>query len=183
MFRAGGWRAVQEHPLPEKAVIIAAPHTSNWDFVYFFGLTARLGFSAHWIGKHTLFRPPWGAMMRRLGGIPIDRRSSQNMVAAMADQFARRDRFRLVIPPEGSRGSVRRWRTGFYYIALAAKVPIVIGMMDYAKKTAGLGPAFMPTGDYEADMAVLTDFYRTVTPRHPDMKMTDIVAASTAPPE
>ena len=98
------------------------------------------------------------------------------MVEAMVREFERRDDFLLTIPPEGTRGSVKQWRTGFYYIALKAKVPLIIGLMDYAKKTGGLGPSFMPSGDYKADMKKLSDFYHSVTPKFPDKAMRDIVS-------
>ncbi|ATW02321.1 hypothetical protein CHN51_01300 [Sphingorhabdus sp. YGSMI21] len=176
VFTVNGWTAVQENPPPRKAVIIAAPHTSNWDFLYFFGLINKLKIRSYWIGKDTLFKPPWGDMMRRLGGIPVNRSKSQNMVDAMVREFNRRDDFLLTIPPEGTRGSVKEWRTGFYYIALKAKVPLIIGLMDYSKRTGGLGPSFMPSGDYKADMQKLSDFYHSVTPKYPDKAMRDIVS-------
>lgn len=175
VFTINGWKAVEETPAPRKCVIIAAPHTSNWDFLYFFGLTNKLDIKSYWIGKDTLFKWPWGDMMRRMGGIPVDRSKSNNMVDAMVAEFDKRDDFILTIPPEGTRGSVRQWRTGFYYIALKAKVPIVIGMMDYGKKTGGLGAAFVPTGDYKKDMAMISEYYKSVTPKHPEMAMQDIV--------
>lgn len=180
VYTINGWTAVQENPPPAKAVIIAAPHTSNWDFLYFFGLTNKLNLQSYWIGKNTLFKWPWGNMMRRLGGIPVDRSQSQNMVDAMVQEFAKRDKFILTIPPEGTRGNVKQWRTGFYYIALKAKVPVIIGMMDYAKKTGGLGPSFMPTGDYQADMQRFSSFYHSVTPKYPSKAMEDIVATNSA---
>ncbi|WP_156472105.1 lysophospholipid acyltransferase family protein [Sphingorhabdus sp. M41] len=176
IFTINGWSAVQENPPPRKAVIIAAPHTSNWDFLYFFGLINKLKIKSYWIGKDTLFKPPWGDMMRRLGGIPVNRSKSQNMVDAMVREFDRRDDFLLTIPPEGTRGSVKEWRTGFYYIALKAKVPLIIGLMDYSKRTGGLGPSFMPTGNYKADMQKLSDFYYSVTPKYPEKAMRDIVS-------
>ena len=176
IFRINGWKAVQENPPPQKAVIIAVPHTSNWDFLYYFGLTNALDIKSYWIGKNTLFKWPFGDMMRRLGGIPVDRTKSNNMVDAMVLEFENRDQFLLTIPPEGTRGGGSEWRTGFYYIALRAKVPIIMGMMDYAKKTGGLGPAFMPTGDYKADMLKLSAFYHSVTPKYPEKAMRDIVA-------
>ncbi|MEP2103403.1 MAG: lysophospholipid acyltransferase family protein [Parasphingorhabdus sp.] len=175
VYNINGWKAVQENPVPRKCVIIAAPHTSNWDFIYFFGLTNSLKFKSYWIGKDTLFKWPFGDMMRRMGGIPVDRSKSQNMVDAMVEEFNKRDDFILTIPPEGTRGNVRQWRTGFYYIALKAKVPLIIGMMDYAKKTGGLGPEIQLTGDYEADMAKVSGFYHSVTPKYPNKAMDDIV--------
>ena len=176
MFTINGWTAVQENPPPRKAVIIAAPHTSNWDFLYYFGLLNKLKISSYWIGKNTLFKWPWGDMMRRLGGVPVDRFKSHNMVDAMVREFERRDDFLLTIPPEGTRSGGKQWRTGFYYIALQAKVPLIIGLMDYRKKSGGLGPSFMPSGDYRADMQILSDFYHSVTPKYPEKAMRDIVA-------
>jgi len=178
MYTISGWTAVQENPPPINAVIIAAPHTSNWDFLYFFGLINKLRIKSYWIGKDTLFKWPWGGMMRRLGGIPVDRKKSQNMVDAMVKEFDRRDDFLLTIPPEGTRGSVQQWRTGVYYIALKGKVPLIIGLMDYSKKTGGLGPSFMPSGDYKADMKKLSDFYHSVTPKFPEKAMRDIVSTN-----
>ncbi|MEO9467610.1 lysophospholipid acyltransferase family protein [Parasphingorhabdus sp.] len=178
VYKVNGWTAIQENPPPRKCVIIAAPHTSNWDFLYFFGLTNQLGIKSYWIGKNTLFKWPFGDMMRRLGGIPVDRSKSQNMVDAMVAEFEKRDDFILTIPPEGTRGSVRQWRTGFYYIAHKAKVPLIIGMMDYAKKSGGLGSQIEVTGDYEADMEKVSEFYHSVTPRYPEKAMDKIVLAS-----
>lgn len=175
LYRLAGWRAEQETPVPRKCVIIAAPHTSNWDFPYFFGLTNTLGFRSHWVGKASLFRWPLAGLMKQLGGIPVDRSRSQNLVETMIAEFARRDDFILTIPPEGTRGAVRQWRTGFYYIALGAGVPLVCGLMDYGRKVGGLGPAFMPTGDYAADMKKVAEFYFRVTPKFPDRAMRDII--------
>lgn len=177
-YKFNGWTAVRENPPPRKAVIIAAPHTSNWDFIYYFGLCNSLNIKSYWIGKSTLFKWPWGDMMRRLGGIPVDRSRSQNMVDAMVSEFGKRDDFLLTIPPEGTRGNVRQWRTGFYYIALKAKVPLIIGMMDYSTKSGGLGASFMPTGDYEADMVKIGKFYHSVIPRYPDKAMKNFVETS-----
>ena len=176
IYIINGWTAVQENPPPRKACIIAAPHTRNRDLLFFFGLTNKLKIKAYWIGKDSLFKWPWGDMMRRLGGIPVNRSKSQNMVEAMVREFDRRDDFLLTIPPEGTRGSVKEWRTGFYYIALKAKVPLIIGLMDYSKRTGGLGPSFMPSGNYKADMQKLSDHYHSVTPKYPAKAMLDIVS-------
>jgi 1-acyl-sn-glycerol-3-phosphate acyltransferase len=177
-YRQQGWTAQSEGPIPKRCIIIAAPHTSNWDFLYFVGLTHDLGFQAHFMGKKELFRWPMKNFMRENGGIPVDRSKGGNYVQAMIDQFARREEFRLTIAPEGTRGTVRRWRTGFYHIAMGAGVPLVCGLMDYAKKIGGLGPAFMPSGNYAADMARVEAYYRSVTPRHPTKAMESIMDAS-----
>jgi 1-acyl-sn-glycerol-3-phosphate acyltransferase len=116
--------------------------------------------------------------MRDMGGVEVNRQQGGNYVQSMIDEFNRRDEFLLTIAPEGTRKSVGQWRTGFYHIAVGAKVPLIIGMMDYAKKTGGLALAFMPTGDYAADMARVEEFYRNTTPRHPDKTMKSILAAS-----
>ena len=177
-YRRQGWRAEAETAIPKRCIIIAAPHTSNWDFLYFVGLTHELGFQAHFMGKKELFRWPMNGFMRENGGIPVDRSRGGNYVQAMIDQFARRDEFRLTIAPEGTRSAVRKWRTGFYHIAMGAGVPLVCGLMDYARKVGGLGPAMMPTGNYAADMAKVEAYYRSVTPKNPQYMMRDIVAAS-----
>lgn len=177
-YRRQGWRAESETVIPKRCVIIAAPHTSNWDFLYFVGLTHDLGFQAHFMGKKELFRWPMANFMRENGGIAVDRTRAGNYVQAMIEQFARRDEFRLTIAPEGTRGAVRRWRTGFYHIALGAGVPLVCGLMDYARKVGGLGPAMMPTGNYAADMAKVEGYYRSVTPKYPKYMMENIVTAS-----
>ncbi len=175
VYELSGWTAVQEAPPPRKCVIIAAPHTSNWDFLYFFGLSNSLNIKSHWIGKHSLFRWPFGNILRRMGGFPVDRSKSQNLVDTMIQEFNSRDDFILTIPPEGTRSNVRQWRTGFYHIAMGANVPLICGLMDYAKKVGGLGPAFMPTGDYDADMKIVGEYYHSVTPKFPEKRMSNII--------
>lgn len=172
-YRARGWKASGAPPADGRCVIIAAPHTSNWDFLYFIGLTEDLGLKPHFMAKDSLFRWPLGRFMRDMGGVPVMRSERANVVDTMVAEFARRDRFMLTIAPEGTRGKVGQWRTGFYHIALKAGVPLVVGMMDYRTKTGGLGPAIWPTGDYDADMTKIFEFYRTVTPRHPARGLAD----------
>lgn len=174
IYRRHGWTASGTVPSPRKFVLVAAPHTSNWDFLYFIGLTEELGIMPHFMAKNTLFRWPFRRFLFDMGGVSVDRSSPQNYVRQMADEFARRDEFMLTIAPEGSRGNNSKWKTGFYQIAMAAKVPFVIGMMDYATKTGGLGPAIMPTGDYRADMAKVIDLYKHVVPRHPERAVKSI---------
>lgn len=167
LYNRRGWKAIGEVPEPRRFVIIAAPHTSNWDFVYFIGLTQSLGITPHFMGKSSLFRWPMRNFMFDMGGVEVDRKKGGNYVQAMIDEFAKRDEFMLTIAPEGTRGSVKEWKTGFYHIAMGAKVPIVVGMMDYGKNTGGLAAAIWPTGDYEADMAKVAEYYASVTPKHP----------------
>ncbi len=172
-YRQQGWKAVGTPPPSGRYVLVAAPHTSNWDFVYFLGLVNELRIDAQFMAKDSLFRWPMGGFMRDMGGISIDRSARRNVVDAMIAEFSRRDRFVLTIAPEGTRSKVSQWRTGFYNIAVGAGVPIVVGMMDYRTRTGGLGPTIMPTGDYKADMLKLAEVYRSVTPRHPERGITD----------
>lgn len=173
LFKSQGWKATGAPPADRRCVIIAVPHTSNWDFLYFLGLTDALGIKAHFMAKKSLFRWPLGRFMREMGGVEIDRASNQGYVDAMIAEFKRRKEFMLTIAPEGTRGAVRQWRTGFYHIALGAGVPLVCGIMDYGTRTGGLGPAFMPTGDYHADMIEVAKFYRDATPKNPERATTD----------
>jgi 1-acyl-sn-glycerol-3-phosphate acyltransferase len=166
-YRRQGWTEVNANPDLRKCVIIAAPHTSNWDFVYFLGAATALKLPLSFMGKKQLFRWPLGRAMRDLGGIAVDRSTSRNAVQAMVDEFAKRDSFMLTIAPEGTRSAVARWKTGFYHIALQAKVPLVLGLMDYEKKQVGLAGAIWPTGDYLKDMEKVLEFYQTTTPRYP----------------
>ncbi|MFN0046683.1 MAG: lysophospholipid acyltransferase family protein [Sphingorhabdus sp.] len=177
IYRQQGWRAHGEVPEPRKFVLIAAPHTSNWDFVYFLGLTEELGIMPHFMAKKSLFRWPWKNFMLDMGGVPVDRSSNKNYVQQMVDEFARRPEFMLTIAPEGTRGNVKAWKTGFYHIAMGAGVPLVVGMMDYSSRSGGLGPAVWPTGDYKADMTKVAEIYAKVTPRHPARGMTAIFAS------
>jgi 1-acyl-sn-glycerol-3-phosphate acyltransferase len=173
-YHRQGWKAVGEIPEPRRFIIIAAPHTSNWDFVYYLGLTQSLSITPRFMAKTSLFRWPMRNFMLDMGGVPVDRDKGGNYVQAMIDEFARHKEFMLTIAPEGTRGAVRKWKTGFYHIAMGANVPMVLGMMDYAKKTGGLGPMIWPTGDYEADMAKVAEVYAGVTPRHPEKQMASI---------
>lgn len=167
LYRRGGWTSVGTVPEPQRFVLIAVPHTSNWDFPNFLGVTQALGIRTHFIAKSSLFRWPMGGFMRQVGGVRLDRAKAKDTVQQMVDEFARRDDFVLTIAPEGTRGAVGKWRTGFYQIALGAGVPIVCGFMDYPTRTSGLGPVIVPTGDYDADMAPAFAFYRGITGKHP----------------
>jgi 1-acyl-sn-glycerol-3-phosphate acyltransferase len=179
-FKRQGWSVEGTAPMPRKFVVIAAPHTSNWDFIYFIGAADALNLDLSFMGKASLFRWPFAGIMKELGGVPIDRSKSNNVVDAMAEEFTKRDEFMLTIAPEGTRGSVRQWKTGFYHIAVKAGVPIVCGMMDYARKTVGLGPAMMPTGDYAKDMEPLSVYYAQCTPKHPERSNAGLIRDSTA---
>lgn len=160
-LRLTGWKV--EGALPPggaKSVLIAAPHTSNWDLPYTLMVSFVMRLNVRWMGKASLFRAPFGGLMRWLGGIAVNREQSNNLVAASSQALLDSvQAFQLIVPPEGTRSKTRYWKTGFYYIALGAQVPIVMAYMDYSRKLSGLGPVFEPTGDVAADMAAIKAFY------------------------
>lgn len=165
-----GWKV--EGSLPpngQKSVLIAAPHTSNWDLPYTLMTAFILGLDVYWMGKAQIFKPPFRGLMMWLGGIPVDRDKASNLVTASIEAIKAADGpLQLIVPPEGTRSNTRFWKTGFYYIALGAEVPIVMAYMDYEKKQSGLGPVFVPTGDIEADMAAIKAFYAPFKGKHAD---------------
>jgi 1-acyl-sn-glycerol-3-phosphate acyltransferase len=163
-----GWKIEgQLPPSATKSVFIAAPHTSNWDLPYTLMAGFMLNLNLYWMGKASLFKWPFGPVMRWLGGIAVNREKSNNLVAASAQALVEADGpVQLVVPPEGTRGKTRHWKTGFYYIAQQAQVPIVLAYMDYERKAAGLGPLFTPSGDIERDMVEIKRFYAGVKGRH-----------------
>ncbi|MEO7410038.1 MAG: lysophospholipid acyltransferase family protein [Sphingomicrobium sp.] len=167
-FKSRNWRVEGQLPPDRKFVLVGAPHTSNWDFLVFVGTVAEFGLQVRFIGKHTLFRWPFGGLMRGIGGVPVDRNHSRDLVQQMADQFAAHDDFILIVAPEGTRGPTDRWRTGFYRIALAAGVPLVCAGPDYQRRRGIIGPTIRPTGDYDRDMAPAFAFFRTLVPLHPE---------------
>ena len=163
-----GWDFEGEIPNLSKFVIIAAPHTSNWDFLIVMSIALALGLDAHWIGKHTLFRWPLGRLLHWLGGIPVVRSEQRGVVAQVVDAFEGHDRLVFAIAPEGTRKRVDRWKTGFYHIALGASVPIFPAYFDYPRKVVGVGPPLMPSGDLEDDIESLKAFYAPFTGKKPE---------------
>ena len=161
ILRVTGWKV--EGALPPntpKCVMIAAPHTSNWDLPNTLMAAFALRLHIYWMGKESIFKPPFRHLMMWLGGIPVNRDRTNTLVAASAQAIVDADQpLQLVVPPEGTRQKTRYWKTGFYYIAVSAKVPIVLAYMDYKRKISGLGPLFHPTGDIEADMVKIKAFY------------------------
>ncbi len=163
-----GWQVVGEIPQTKKFVLIAAPHTSNWDLLVLLAVAQVFQIRLRWLGKKSLFKGIWGNFMKGLGGIPVDRSARQNMVQQAAVVFQQEEILVLAIPPEGTRRKVDRWKSGFYYIALTAQVPIVCGFIDYRRKISGTGPTVHPTGNTEADMKVIREFYQDITPLYPE---------------
>ena len=123
-----------------------------------------------WFGKHTLFIPPWGWIMRKLGGIPVDRRAPQSLVTQMAEKFKSSDARVLAVPPEGTRSKVDAWKSGFYHIASECGVPIGLGYLDYNRKLCGLGMFVIPSGNVKEDMNKIRSFYRNIRGKHPDLE-------------
>ena len=148
-------------PLPAEGagLLIGAPHTSNWDFVMMLAITWRAGVSAKFLGKDALFRGPFGPLMRALGGIPVDRSHPHGLVDELVDRIAAGERFFLVVTPEGTRSKRPYWKSGFYYIALEAGLPVTLGFVDRSTMTVGLGETIRLTGDMSADMSRIRAFY------------------------
>jgi len=169
-LRLTGWQVVGKLPADAaKRVLIAAPHTSNWDLPYTLMVAFALRLNVYWMGKKSLFKPPFCGLMMWLGGIPVDRGQSNNLVAASSEAIMKASGpLQLIVPPEGTRSGTRYWKTGFYYIAAGAGVPIVMAYLDYDKKVGGLGPVFQTTGDIAADMLAIKAFYAGVKGKNAD---------------
>jgi 1-acyl-sn-glycerol-3-phosphate acyltransferase len=161
VLRAFGWRAVGEFPRTgcERCVLIAAPHTSNWDLALMIAFAMAFELRISWMGKHTLFRGPFGAFLRWLGGIPVYREDRRGKVDEMARWFARRQSLVLAIAPEGTRIRATHWKSGFYRIAKQAGVPIVPSYLDFGTRTAGFGPPLVPSDSITDDMDRLREVY------------------------
>jgi 1-acyl-sn-glycerol-3-phosphate acyltransferase len=158
-LRLTGWHLDVDLPDDPRYVLVVAPHTSNWDFVVGFTAKLAVGLQLYVMAKHTLFRGPFGRWLRWVGGLPIDRRASRGFIGQMTDAFARSDYMVLAITPEGTRSRTEYWKSGFYHIARAAQVPIVLAALDYRRKTVSAGELIMPTGDVEADMARIRAYF------------------------
>ena len=167
LLKVSRWQTVGTLPDIPKFVMIAAPHTSNWDFPIMMFIAFKLRAKLYWMGKDAIFSWPFGRLFKWLGGIPIDRSRANNVVAQSIAQFARNDRLVLTVPPAGTRKRVLNWKTGFYHIASGAGVLIALGFLDYKKKIGGIGPFLQPTGDIEADMVVIRSFYQDISGRYP----------------
>jgi len=161
-----GWKLLDLPQRPAKAVVVAYPHTSNWDFPMTLLVLAALPFGAQWVGKHTMFRGLWGPIMRALGGVEVNRRERTGFVERVAEEFHQRESFHLIIATEGTRGLQAGWKSGFYRIALAAGVPVLMAVVDYGKREAGLLASIELTGDETADMARIAALYEGRTGYH-----------------
>jgi 1-acyl-sn-glycerol-3-phosphate acyltransferase len=171
LLRVLGWTYVGAKEKPPKYVVIAAPHTSNWDFFYTMLVAFALDIKVFAMGKKSLTEGPLGKLMLWLGVIPIDRDKSNNVVVQTIDTFNKHDNLVVIIPPSGTRNKVKYWKTGFYHIAHGAGVPIALGFIDYKKKQGGLGPFIKTSGDIDKDMKVIRAFYANVTGKYPENQM------------
>ncbi|HLL54302.1 MAG TPA: lysophospholipid acyltransferase family protein [Myxococcaceae bacterium] len=167
-LRIFGWRAEGQVPPGGKFVVIAAPHTSNWDLPFALALSYVLDLRINFLMKEAWFRGPMGPFFKWLGGIPVNRSARHNLVDQCVQRFAERDKMLLLVPPEGTRGKTEHWKSGFYWIAHGAKVPILLGFLDYGRKVGGLGPAIMPTGDIVADVEKMGAFYADKQGKFPE---------------
>ena len=162
-----GWRLLDPPQRPARAVVVGYPHTSNWDALYGQLGKLALGLNARWVGKDNLFRWTFAGLLRRLGGIPVDRRAPHGFVDQMAAQFAAQPEFLLVMAPEGTRRLTDGWKSGFYRIALAAGVPLILTTVDYARREVGILAYLEPSGDPEADIATIAAHYAGRQGRNP----------------
>jgi 1-acyl-sn-glycerol-3-phosphate acyltransferase len=158
-----GWKVNPVLPDCRKYLLIAVPHTSNWDLPLMLIVSIVLGVKLHWVSKDTIFKGIFGTYLKWLGGIPVNRRLRTNFSEQVIDVFNKAEELIIVIAPEGTRSRTEYWKTGFYHIAIGAKIPIAFGYLDYGKKVGGIGTLLYPTGDIEKDFEVIKDFYKNMT--------------------
>jgi 1-acyl-sn-glycerol-3-phosphate acyltransferase len=162
-----GWEVVGEVPPGGKFVLVGAPHTSNWDFPFTLAAVYSLRLKISWMGKDSIFKGPFGAVMRRLGGIAINRESANGVVGQMVKKFQESKHLVVAIAPSGTRKKTDYWKSGFYWIAHNAQVPVLCGYLDYGRRKAGIGLSFIPTGDIQRDMDRIREFYRGIRGKKP----------------
>ena len=167
-----GWHLEKQIPGEDKIIIIGAPHTSNWDFPLTLLALSALGLRFSWIGKHTMFKWPFGNFLKKIGGIPVNRDARNGFIDEMVTSFSANERLTLAIAPEGTRSKKDHWKGGFYHIAIKAHVNICLGFIDYPTKTIGLGPVLVPTGDIAHDFCVIKAFYHDKKGKFPDKQST-----------
>jgi 1-acyl-sn-glycerol-3-phosphate acyltransferase len=168
-FKLKGWKIKGEFPADiKKCVLLAAPHTSNWDFVYALAALDMMKKKVSFLAKKELFRFPLKGFLLRSGGIPVDRSKNNNLVDQLAELLREKKELFLIVPPEGTRSAVKKWKTGFYHSALKGGAPIVLTYLDYSKKVAGVGTVIYPSGQLEQDFQKIKEFYMQIAPKFPD---------------
>ena len=169
LLKIWGWHVeFEEWPLPDKYVLIAIPHTSGWDFPVGILISRAYKLDIKYVGKKSLFRPPFGALFRWLGGYPVDRSKRTRFVDSVIDIFNEKEKFSICIAPEGTRKRVDKLKTGFYFIAKGANIPVILCKFDWANKMVGISKPFWPTDDQEADFRLIDDFFAGVAGRKPE---------------
>ena len=168
VLRIFGWKIDKYVPVEEKFVLVGAPHTSNWDFTVGLLGVLSLGVRFKWVAKDSIFTGPPGFILKKFGGIPVDRSVRNTFTNKMVELFNNRKQLILGIMPEGTRSKTNYWKTGFYYIAMGAKVPIALAYMDYRQKRAGVGLLFHPSGNINFDMERIKEFYKDKFGKHPE---------------
>ena len=169
ILRVSGWKIEGEIPAElKRCVIIGAPHTTNWDLPISLMIAFSLNSQLNWMGKASIFRFPFGGIMRWLGGIPVDREKTTNLVAATVEQLSTQPELRILIAPEGTRAKTKGWKSGFYYMADGAKVPLVLAFVDYPNKRGGIGKIMPTSGNFEADMQTIMAFYQPLMKNNHD---------------
>ena len=169
-YRLKGWKVKGTIPPGiTKCVVIAAPHTSNWDFVYSLATFQILNLPVHYLAKKELFKFPLKELLKATGGIPVIRSKSMNLVETIVEKFNQSEHLYLMIPAEGTRKRVEKWKSGFYYAALGAKIPILLGFLDYKNKESGFGEVLYPSGDIQKDLAIIKNFYKTKTGKNHEL--------------
>jgi len=168
ILRVGGWTAVGGQLDVPKAVIIAAPHTSNWDAVWALVYKVAVGLDVKFFAKHSAFWFPLGTILRALGGVALDRRRAGSAVDQAIEMLKTEESFYFGLAPEGTRKKTNGWKTGFYRIAIGADVPVCLGFLDFGAKRVGIGPHFKLSGDPEADLAICREFYDGIDGRWPE---------------
>lgn len=163
-----GWKTYLTVDIPDKCVICVAPHTSNWDFIIGKLYYSSIGGKPHFLMKKEWFFFPLGIFLKAMGGIPVNRKGSSSLTEQMIREFSIRKHFQLAIAPEGTRKKTSKWKTGFYFIALGAKVPISLAHIDYTLKEVDISRNFYPTGDERSDIKAIRDYYSNIRGKYPD---------------
>jgi 1-acyl-sn-glycerol-3-phosphate acyltransferase len=170
LLRIAGWHLAYRPPPGPKALVLFYPHTSNWDFVLAMLAKGAIGLPLRWAGKDTLFRRPFGAFFRSLGGVPVNRRERTGFVGQMAEEFRRRDSFYLGMAPEGTRSLTQGWKSGFYHLALAADVPLLLAYLDFPTRQIGVCDYLALTGDEAHDMVAIAAVYVGKAGKYPALQ-------------
>ncbi len=167
VLKLAGWKLKVDLPKEKKFVLIGAPHTSNWDFPLALLTFWTLDLKIYWVAKIQMFWGPFYYLFTFLGGIVLDRNSSHGFIAQIAKRFDQTDEMVLSIAPEGTRSKTDYWKSGFYHIAISAKVPICLAYIDYRKRTLGFAQVLYPSGNIDDDMKIIAEFYKNIKGKRP----------------